>query len=182
MTGTFPRSFVLGEFRHSDSMIRALAALREGGETNLDAYSPYPLHGTSEAIGLPKSRVPLFALCGGLAGVCTGYAMQWWTNAHDYPLNVGGRPLHSALQWVPITFELGVLFAAFAIFFGSIGLFGLPRPYHPVFESEDFRRASVGTFWISVDTTGDQARADRVQARLRELGALHVAAVSGVLQ
>lgn len=176
------RSYVLAEFRQPEAMVRALAALREGGETNLDAHSPYPLHGTSEAMGLPKSKVPLFALCGGLTGVCTGYAMQWWMNAHDYAINVGGRPLHSAPQWIPITFELGVLFAAFAIFFGSLGRFGLPRPYHPVFESEEFRRASVGTFWISVDTTGDEARAAGVQARLRELGGQQILLVSGVLQ
>ena len=176
------RSFVLGEFCDPDGMVSALARLREAGESNLDAHSPYPLHGTSEAIGLPKSKMPLFGLVGGLVGVCTGYGMQWWMNAFDYPINVGGRPLHSAPQWIPITFELGVLFAAFALFFGSIGLFGLPRPYHPIFEAEEFRRASVGSFWISVETTGDDARTARVQETLRELGALHVSAVTGVLQ
>ena len=182
MTRPSAHSYVLGEFRDSDLMVAALGKLREGGETGLDAYSPYPLHGTSEAIGLPKSKVPLFALCGGIAGVCTGYAMQWWMNAVDYPINVGGRPLHSTPQWIPITFELGILFAAFAIFFGSLGLFGFPKPYHPVFESEEFRRASVGTFWISIDTTGDAARATRAQEKLRDLGALHISAVEGVLQ
>ena len=73
-------------------------------------------------------------------------------------------------------------FAAFAIFFGSLGLFGFPKPYHPVFESEEFRRASVGTFWISIDITGDSGRTANVQQKLRDLGALHVAAVEGVLQ
>ena len=143
------RTFVLGEFTDSEQMITALRTLRESGETGLDAHSPYPLHGTSEALGLPKSRVPKFALGGGLLGVCTGYGMQWWMNAVDYPINVGGRPLHGPPGQIPITFEMGILFAAFAIFFGALGLFEFPRPYHPVFEDEEFRRASVGTFWVT---------------------------------
>ena len=182
MTSRHHHSYVLGEFRDSSAMVDALGKLHQGGETGLDAYSPYPLHGTSEALGLPKSKVTLFAFCGGMVGVATGYCMQWWMNAIDYPINVGGRPMHSTPQWIPITFELGVLFAAFAIFFGSLGLFGFPKPYHPVFESEEFRRASVGTFWISIDTTGDAARAARAQDRLRELGALQISAVEGVDQ
>lgn len=172
------RTFVLGEFKEPEKMVEALRALREGGEIGLDAFSPYPLHGTSEAIGLPKSVVPKFALGGGLLGVLTGYGMQWWMNAVDYPINVGGRPLHSAPSWVPITFEVGVLFASFAIFFGSLGLFGFPRPYHPVFEDESFRRASIDSFWISVETAGDAARSERALARLRELGAVHVSTVA----
>ncbi len=172
------KNFILGEFSDSEQMVTALRTLREAGETGLDAYSPYPLHGTSEAIGLPKSRVTKFALGGGLLGACTGYAMQWWMNAVDYPINVGGRPLHSAPSWVPITFELAVLFAAFAIFFGSIGLFGLPRTYHPVFEDDAFRRASINTFWISVELRDDPKRAERLLARLSELGASHVSSVA----
>src|SRR5512143_832970 len=172
-------TYVLGEFRHSPPMIAALRTLREAGETGLDAYSPYPLHGTSEALGLPRSRVPALALTGGVLGAGAGYLMQWWMNAVDYPLNVGGRPLHSAPSWVPITFELGVLFASFFIFFGSLGFFGFPRPYHPVFEAEEFRRASVGTFWISVHVGADAARAPALQKRLEELGAMHVSTVEG---
>jgi hypothetical protein len=175
-------TYVLGEFRHSGPMITALRALRESGEKELDAYSPYPLHGTSEALGLTRSRVPALALTGGLLGAFTGYGMQWWMNAVDYPINVGGRPLHSAPSWVPITFELGVLFASFFIFFGSLGLFGFPRPYHPVFEAEEFRRASVGTFWVSVDLGVEAGRASRVQQRLEELGAMHVSIVEGAVK
>ena len=171
------RSFVLGEFRETEPLIEALRTLRESGETGLDAYTPYPVHGTSEALGLPKSKMPLLAFGGGMTGAISGYAMQWWMNAVDYPINVGGRPLHSAPSWVPITFELGVLFAAFALFFGSLGFFGLPRLYHPVFESEEFRRASVGTFWISVETGTDAGRTQRITGRLAELGAVHVSTV-----
>ncbi len=171
------RTFVLGEFREVEPMLEAARKLRESGETGLDAYTPYPVHGTSEALGLPKSKVPLLALIGGLLGASTGYGMQWWMNASSYPLNVGGRPLHSAPSWVPITFELGVLFAAFFIFFGSLGMFGLPRVYHPVFESAEFRRASIGTFWVSVETGDDADRAARVLQKLQELGAAHVAKV-----
>jgi hypothetical protein len=128
-------------------------------------------------MGLPKSRVPRLALIGGVLGALTAYGMQWFCNAFDYPINVGGRSLHAAPSWVPITFELGVLFSAFFIFFGSLGFFGLPRLYHPVFESDDFRRASGGTFWASVQTDGDKDHEERVSKRLRELGATHVSTV-----
>lgn len=172
--------YVLAEFRHPEKMVDGVQKLRAEGVAGLDAYAPYPLHGVSHALGLPKSKVPIFAFVGGVSGAATGYLMQWWMNAVDYPINVGGRPLHSSPQWVPITFEMGVLFAAFAIFFGSLGLFGFPRVYHPVFESEEFRRASVGTFWISVDVTADSSRVDALRQRLAELGAMHVTVVEGV--
>ena len=172
------RTFVLAEFRHAEMMIEAARALRESGEQHLDAYSPHPLHGISEALDLPKSRVPLFALAGGLGGAAIGYSMQWWMNAVDYPINVGGRPLHSAPASIPITFELGVLMAAFAIFFGSLILFGFPRPYHPVFEDEEFRRASVDTFWVSAETSSPQHERALTE-RLQALGAMHVSTVAG---
>src|SRR5438270_13122382 len=122
------RTFVLAEFRNPEPMLEALRALRQGGETALDAYTPYPLHGTSEAIGLPKSRVPLLTLAESLLGAGGGYLMQWWMNAVDFPINVSGRPLHSAPSWIPITFEMGVLFASFFIFFGPLGMFNFPHP------------------------------------------------------
>lgn len=165
------RSFVLGEFSHPESCVKAARALRESGVAGLDAYSPYPLHGIDEALALPRSKVPLVALCGGVLGALGGYALQWWTNSVDYPINVGNRPQHGFWTNIPITFECGILLAVLSIFFGSIfWFFRLPRPYHPVFESERFRTASLDAFWISAEVAGD-ASAPELERRFREAGA-----------
>ena len=97
----------------------------------MDAYSPYEVEGVAEAIGFRKTRVPLVVLLGGICGALTAYGMQWYSAAVSYPLNVGGRPLHSWPAFVPITFELTVLFASIAGVIGMLAMNGLPRPHHP---------------------------------------------------
>ena len=165
------KRFVLGEFSHPESCVKAARALRESGVAGLDAYSPYPLHGIDEALALPRSKVPLVALCCGVLGALGGYALQWWTNSVDYPINVGNRPQHGFWTNIPITFECGILLAVLSIFFGSIfWFFGLPRPYHPVFESERFRTASLDAFWLSAEAAGE-ASAPELERRFREAGA-----------
>ncbi|RYZ33302.1 MAG: DUF3341 domain-containing protein [Myxococcaceae bacterium] len=171
-------SWVLAEFATPDALVSATQQMREKGFQGMDTYSPYPLHGGSEALGLPPSRVPFIALGGGLTGLVTALAMQTWMNTIDYPLNIGGRPLLSLPAWVPITFELSVLFAAFGIFFGLLGLSRLPQPYHPAFEAEEFRSASTHGFWLSIPHPTGQDAAD-VKNQLTALGATHVTVVSG---
>src|SRR5581483_5255869 len=105
-----------------------------GGHRRLDACTPYPVEGLAEALGLRRPRpVALAALLGGLAGAAGGYALQAYVMAVDYPLNVGGRPLHSWPAFVPVTFELMVLAASLsatvALFVGN----RLPQPHHPLF-------------------------------------------------
>src|SRR5262249_22951417 len=133
-----------------DALLRAATRMRELGYGNLDAHTPYPVPGLSQALGLPRSRVSLFAGLGGLTGVSLGYLMQWFANAWDYRINVGGRAAHAAPSFIPITFELGVLLGAFGAFFGALALMRLPRPYHPAFEVDAFLRASDDRFWLSI--------------------------------
>ncbi len=168
------RRFVLGEFSHPEACVDAARTLREGGVTGLDAYSPYPLHGIEDALDLPPSKVPLVALCGGLLGLAGGYTMQWWMNSVAYNINVGNRPSHGFWTNIPITFECGILLAVLSIFFGSIfGFFQLPRTYHPVFESEQFRTASLDRFWISAETD-DPDLAPGIEEKFRSAGAARV--------
>lgn len=168
------RRFVLGEFSRPDACVAAARKLRESGVSGLDAYSPYPLHGIDEALELPRSKVPLVALTGGVLGALGGYTLQWWMNAVDYPINVGNRPQHGFWTNIPITFESGVLIAVLSIFFSSIFVFfGLPRTYHPVFESERFRTASLDAFWISAETADENA-VPGLEQKFREAGARKV--------
>jgi hypothetical protein len=169
------KSYVLGEFAGEAALVTAARLLREQGETGLDAHSPVPVHGIEEALGLRRSVVPLIALSGALVGTASGIAMQWWMNAVDYPINVGGRAMISPLTWIPIAFETTVAVAALSIVLGLFALGGLPRLHHPVFEVEGFRTASVDGFWLSAEV--EPARAEAVAESFRKLGAKNVARV-----
>jgi len=171
-------SWVLAEFATPDALVKATNEMRLKGFQGMDTYSPYPLHGGSEALGLPPSRVPFIALGGAITGAVSALAMQTWMNTIDYPLNVGGRPLLSLPAWIPITFELAVLLTAFGVFFGILGLSRLPQPYHPVFEHEAFRSASTHGYWLSVPKLVGVNVAD-VQTQLQSLGATQVTVVTG---
>ena len=167
------RRFVLGEFQAPEACVSAARTLQQQGVRGLDAYSPYPMHGIDDALELPKSRIPLIALTGGLLGAFGGYAMQWYLNAVAYDINVGNRPSHGFWTNIPITFECGILLAVLFIFFASVfGFFQLPLPYHPVFESERFRTASLDAFWISIEC--DEAAAAQNEQHLRATGARKV--------
>jgi hypothetical protein len=170
-------AYVLGEFAEERAILEAARALREKGHSGLDLHSPYPLHGAEEALGLKRSTVPLVTLLAGVTGAVSGYLLQWYTVAHDWPLNVGNRPPHSAPAFIPVTFELGVLFAALTIFLGLLfAYFRFPRIHHPVFEVEEFRSASIDALWLSAAV--GPADAEAVAAELRRLGARQVSVVA----
>jgi hypothetical protein len=167
------RSYVLGEFAEEAALIAAARHMKMRGGATLDLHSPYPLHGADEALGLRRSTVPLVTLIAGVTGAVTGYLLQWYTVALDWPLNVGNRPPHSAPAFIPVTFELGVLFASLTIFIGLLAAyFGFPRVHHPVFEVEAFRSASIDGLWLSGEL--DPKDADAFASELRRLGARQV--------
>ncbi|AKI98764.1 quinol:cytochrome c oxidoreductase membrane protein [Archangium gephyra] len=172
------RYWVVGEFGSGEEVKAALRRLGELGyaKETLDAFSPYPVEGIEEVLELKPSPLRAWAFVAGLTGAAGAYALQWWTNAVDYPLNVGNRPPHSGPAFVPITFETMVLFAALTLFFGLMWLFRFPRPHHPLFELESFRTASTGGFWVSV-TTKRREEAEPVLGHLRELAARNTAVV-----
>jgi hypothetical protein len=170
------KSYVLGEFKEEAALLDAARALRARGLAGVDLHSPYPLHGADEALGLKRSTVPVVALAAGVTGAVSGYLLQWYVNAFAWPLNVGNRPPHSPPAFIPVTFELGVLFASLAIFLGLLfAYFRFPRVHHPVFEVEAFRSASIDALWISAPVDGQDA--EKVAGELRRLGARQVSIV-----
>ena len=166
---------VMAEFENPTELVAAARKVYSLGYRRINGYSPYPIEELSEAIGFTHTSLPLIVFIGGLLGGLAGFFMQYWIEVIDYPLNVGGRPQHSPSPFIPITFELGVLFTAITIFFGLLFRMGLPRPPHPVFEAEGFRRASIDELWLSV--AAPSARADEAQRALRELGAAKISRV-----
>ena len=174
--GFHPRRFVLGEFADSDALLAGTHQMREKGHKGLDTHTPYPVHGIEAALGLGRPKIPTIVLLGALTGIVAAYSMIVYMNVIDFPLNVGNRPAHSPPANIPITFELAVLFGGFGAFFGLFGLLRLPEPYHPVFEAESFRRASIDAFFLSAEVP-DGVDPAVVAADMRGFGSVEVQVV-----
>ena len=144
---------LMAEFAQPEELLNAARAARRAGYREMDAYSPFPVEGVAAEIGGESTRVPLVVLGGGITGALVGYGMQYYSAVWDYPLNIGGRPTHSWPSFIPITFELTVLFAAIAAMFGMLLMNGLPKPYHPVFNAPAFKLASQTRFFLCLEAT-----------------------------
>jgi hypothetical protein len=142
---------IMAEFETREQLLEAAKKARERGFKRMDGYTPFPVEGLPEALGRKRTRVPLIVLLGGIFGGVGGYFMEWYANVVSYPLNIGGRPLNSWPSFIPITFELTILCAALSAFFGSLGLNKLPQPYHPVFNTPNFERASIDRFFLCIE-------------------------------
>ena len=142
---------VMAEFNNPTSLVNAAREARARGYRKLDAYSPFPIEELTEALHLPKSKLPLIVLIGGILGGLTGYLMQYYVTVIYFPINVAWRPLHSWPMYIVITFELTILFAAISAVFGLLALCGLPMPYHPVFNVERFALASRSRFFLCIE-------------------------------
>jgi hypothetical protein len=125
----------------------------------------------AEAIGFKRTLVPLLVLLGGAVGGIGGYSLQYWISVIDYPLNVGGRPLHSWPAFIPVTFELTILVAALAAVLGMLALNGLPRPHHPVFNVSAFELATRNRFFLCIEATDPKFDARETRHFLQSLKA-----------
>jgi hypothetical protein len=172
-----PLHGVIAEFESPAALIEAARQARAAGYRKLDAYTPYPIEELAHALALPRTKLPVLVFAGGALGCATGLAMQWFATAVHYPVNVAGRPLASWPSYVPITFELTVLFAAIAAVLGMLALNGLPMPYHPVFNVPGFALASRDRFFLSVEAVDPLFDVEKTKAFLSSLGAREVSEV-----
>jgi hypothetical protein len=143
----------MAEFDDPTALVHAAKRTYGAGYRNIDTFSPYPIEEAWEAIGQHDRRLSLIVLGGGVLGLLSGLGLQEWVHNAAYPLNIGGKPLNSWPMFVPVTFELTILFAALAGVIGMILLNGLPMPYHPVFNVERFERASRDKFFLLVESS-----------------------------
>jgi hypothetical protein len=165
------------EFADPNAAVAAAQKIHDAGYRKIDAYSPYPVEELMHAIGLTRSVMPFLVLCGGITGLVAGYGLEYWAAVIEYPMNIGGRPLHSWPAFIPPAYETTILFAALTAVFGMIAVNGLPRPYHPVFNVPAFVRASRDRFFVCIEATDPKFDRAETSRFLSGLGALAVTEV-----
>lgn len=168
---------LIAEFDSPTSLVHAAQAVREAGYSKIDAFSPFPIHQLSGALALPKSKVPLVCLAGGVTGVLGGFGLQYWASTIAYPFMIGGRPFNSWVAFIPPTFETMILIAAFSTVIGMFAINGLPEPYHPVFNHPRFSRASQDGYFLVIEANDPKFDRDEAERFLRQLAPMEVAEV-----
>ena len=161
---------LMAEFDSPTAIVAATRRAYEAGYRKMDAYTPFPIEELSEAIGFRHSALPLVVLIGGIVGCLGGYALQYWVSAIAYPVNIGGRPLHSWPAFIPVTFETTVLAAALSAVLGMLALNGLPMPYHPVFNVKSFAFATRDRFFLCIEATDPRFDREGTHRFLESLG------------
>ncbi|QDV22305.1 quinol:electron acceptor oxidoreductase subunit ActD [Aureliella helgolandensis] len=172
---TPPRSFGwIAEYEDENHLLDAARRVRDSGYTRTDAFTPFPLHGIDEALGIKPTVLPWFTLCAGATGTTVALLMQWWMNAVDYPYIISGKPFASWPAFIPVTFELTVLFSAFTTVFAMFGLNGLPKFSNPVFANPRFDRVTDDRFFLWIDSRDKYFNSDKAKALLEDTQAVIV--------
>jgi hypothetical protein len=176
-TTAVPLHGVAGEYTDSDLLLQASQRARSAGYTKMDAYSPHPVEGLDDALGVRPTQLGFVVLAMGILGAITGYALQYYGMAIFYPLNIGGRPLNDWPTFIVITFEVTVIFSAFTAGLFMIARNGLPRPYHSIFNTPGFERASRDRFFLCIEATDPKFDLAEARAFLETTHAVQVTEV-----
>lgn len=169
----------MAEFSNEHDLLVAARKVRDAGYTKTDAFTPFPVHGIDEALGIKPTILPFIVLCAGLTGLCTALLMQWWMNGVDYKYIISGKPFGITPASIPVSFELTILFSAFTSVLGMLGLNGLPRFSNPVFTNPRFDRATDDKFFLYVDARDRYYNKDSVRELL---GATHPESLDEVME
>lgn len=168
---------VLAEFANPTELTEAAASARDAGYREMDAYTPFPIHDLTEALGHRRSRLPMAVFLAGLTGCLGGFLFQLWVSSVAYPLNVAGRPYNSWPSFIPVTFELTILCASLTCVLTMLGRNGFPRPHHPLFNVEQFEKASQEGFFLCIEARDPQFDSEKTRAFLQGLKAREVVEV-----
>lgn len=161
---------LIATFHTAPELYHAAEQVRDAGYKRWDCITPFPVHGLDKAMGVKRSVVPRFSLVGGITGFITGMSLIWWTNAWDYPLIVGGKPYFSPMFAFPVSYELTILFTAFATIGGMFFLNGLPMHYHPVLKYDNIKRGMDDLFFIVIEARDPRFNAANTKALLAKAG------------
>lgn len=167
------------EFPDAAALYTAAEQLRDRGFRRWDVYSPFPIHGMDQAMGLGKSAVSYIVLCSGLTGTATALLLELGSALYLYPLIVQGKPVNITTipAFFPVIFELTVLFSAFGAVFGMLALNLLPRWNHPLFNWERFARVTDDGFVIAVEASDARFSEKDTLDFLQKIGGVNVSLV-----
>ncbi len=165
---------VLAEYDTPGELVAAARKVRDAGFTDFDCFSPFPVHGIDEAMGIKRTILPLLVFGGGFTGTVLGILLQWWTNAYNWPWNISGKPTWSIPANVPVAFETTILLSVLTTFFGMWILNKLPQVWHPFFRLERFGRVTDDAFLLGIEAKDQRFDLDKTTALLKDAGALEV--------
>jgi hypothetical protein len=169
---------LMAEFDSAGALLDAARRTHAAGYSKADGYSPFPVHGLADALGFNQDkRISLIVLIGAICGAIAGYGLEYWTQVIAYPMNIGGRPFHSWVAFIPPAFETTILFGSFTAGITMAVMNGLPRPYHPVFNAPRFHRASQDKFFLAIEASDPKFDATATRAFLAGLNPREVVAV-----
>lgn len=165
---------ILAEFASPGDLYHAAEKVRDAGYSRWDTHTPFPIHGLEEAMGMPRTKLPVLVAVIALTGASLGFLMQWWMSSQDYPLVTQGKPFNSWQAFIPITFEMGILSAAFTALIGMLALNGLPRHHHPLFQKDRFLSSSDDKFFVCIEAGDPKFDPDRTRTLLEDAGATSI--------
>lgn len=168
----------LALFESAPAVYHAAQSVREAGFRKWDVYTPFPVHGMDGAMGLRRSKVPVFTFCGGLTGFCTGMFLVWFMGQFDYPLIVGGKPFFSPIFPFPVAYELTILLAAFGTLGGMFITNRLPMHYHPVMRYDKFRHLTDDKFAVVIEAADELFSEKGTREFLESLHPVEVAVIT----
>lgn len=165
---------LMAEFDSPTAILGAAEKVRAAGYRRWDVFTPFPIHGLDQVAGFKNSLVGWFALLfGGVAFVAT-MGLIWFSNAFDYPLIVGGKPMFSPpMSFVP-SYIMMVLGAAVGAFVGMLALNGLPRLHHPLLQKARFALASRDKFFLVIGANDPKFSETETRRLLESLGGTHI--------
>lgn len=170
---------LLASYDTTPDIYHACEKVRDAGYERWDACTPFPVHGLEHAMGLRPSKLPWAVLTAGLIGGISIIIFMVWASAYDYPLNIGGKPTWSIPAFIPITFEVTVLFSALTAAFGMLFINRLPQLHHPLFNNKNFERVTDDVFFIVVEASDPKFNLSETKALLEGTGAKLVEVVEG---
>jgi Protein of unknown function (DUF3341) len=168
---------LVAEFSEVDDIMTAAEKAKKAGYKRMESYTPFPVEGLDEAVGHEPTKLGWVVFWMGVVGILTGFFLQYYANVVFYPLDIGGKPLNSWPNFVVITFECTIIFSAFTAGLFMLGRNGLPRPYHSIFNTPGFERATRDRFFLCIEANDDKFELDKTKAFMETLGANRVSEV-----
>lgn len=172
--------YMLARFETPHDLMEAARKVRRSGYEKFDCHSPFHIHGMDEVMGLKRSPIGYIVGFSGLAGLVGSMLLQWWTSAVEYPLVISGKPFFSWQAFIPVTFALTVLMAAFGAFLGMLAFNRLPQLFHTLFHSEKFEAATNDGFFISIESSDAKFDEQATRSMFESIGGKDVETVGEI--